>query len=225
MQFLRGRVSEFDRVIILGDLFDVWPGTTPFLKKHFEPVTAALRSLSKTGHEVVYVEGNHDFRLGRYFEEELGIRVYPNEWITEFGGRRAYLAHGDLGNPDDVGYRVLRRVLRSNLLHFAVSWMPGEWIYQVGTKTSGLSRGMEQVRMPSEDRVREIYRKTAKEILKAGNFDCVLFGHTHIPDDFKMDLGGREGRYLNSGDWLRNFTYLEFDGTDFYTKRNPLTES
>jgi UDP-2,3-diacylglucosamine hydrolase len=39
--------------------------------------------------------------------------------------------------------------------------------------------------------------------------DYFVFGHRHFPLDWPLP---GNSRYINLGDWIRNFTYAEFDG-------------
>lgn len=226
LRFLSEVAARHDQVFVLGDLFDVWPGTTGYLKKHYASVLEVFRELVRTGHEVHYVEGNHDFRLGAFFRDELGIQVHPDGLVHTFGDRRAYLAHGDLGNPDDHSYARLRRVLRSNLLHGALGLVPARVTYALGATWSKMSRAAETRREQTEARhtdIRNIYRATAERLFADG-YDLVVFGHTHLPDDHRVVVDGRPCRYVNLGDWVRHFTYLEFDGTDFYTRAHAVKD-
>lgn len=223
VRFLQEVASKFENIYLLGDLFDVWPGTTDYLVRHFSPVIQTLKDLVQDGHCVHYLEGNHDFRLGTYFTESLGIKVYPDVITETWNGRRIYMAHGDLGNPSEKGYRVLRYVLRHNLLHLALKVVPQEFIFKTGLNTSKLSRGYQKKVPKNEEAIRELYRDTARGIFEKG-YDVVLMGHTHLPDDVTTVVDGRQCRYINTGDWVRNFTYLEFDGTEFYTKTHPVKD-
>ena len=136
------------------------------------------------------------------------------------------MTHGDLGNPGELGYRVLRKVLRLDAVHSAMKLFPQKWIYMVGKRSAQLSREYQRCFLKSNlvsrmNVVRDIYRATATGILEHG-YDVVLMGHTHLPDDFPLILQGRSCRYINTGDWLQHFTYLEFDGMDFYTRTHPI---
>lgn len=221
IRFLQEVASQFENIYILGDLFDVWPGTTAYLVRTFRPVILTLKHLVDEGHKVHYVEGNHDFRLGEYFSENLGIHVHTEHFVENWNGKRIYMAHGDLGNPREVGYRVLRFLLRRNVLHMALKSIPPEWIYQVGNRSSQMSRKYQTKVPPNENAIREIYRQSATDLFQRG-YDVVIMGHTHLPDRFERHVDGRDCRYFNTGDWVRNFTYLEFDGSDFYTRTHPV---
>lgn len=225
LRFLSEKAANYHQIFILGDLFDVWPGTNSFLIDRFRPVTDRLHALVKEGHEVHYVEGNHDFRLGRYFSEHLGIHTHPDEFITEMGGKKLYLAHGDLGNPKDIGYRILRSVLRQDLLHLAMKAVPGKFIFDVGMKSSMTSRAYQDGRFSEStaSRIRQTYRQTAEKLFRSG-FDMVVMGHTHLPDDVSTIVNERSCRYINTGDWVRHFSYLEFDGQQFYTRSHPVKD-
>ncbi len=224
MRFLQEVASQHKQIFILGDLFDVWPGTTSYLIDRFKPVTQVLQKLVKQGHELHYIEGNHDFRLGSYFTDELGVRVHTNELELNLGGKKVYMAHGDLGNPQEKGYRVLRSLLRQDLLHWAIKPLPPKMIFDLGARTSGLSRKYQQTQLSPglETKIRQTYRATAEKIFAEGA-DVVIMGHTHLPDDVSTVIQGRPCRYINTGDWIHNFTYLEFDGSQFYTRSHPVT--
>lgn len=221
IRFLQEVASRFERIYILGDLFDVWPGTNAYLVRTFRPVIQVLKKLVDDGHEVHYVEGNHDFQLGDYFIDSLRIQIHPESHVEVWGGRRILMVHGDLANPKQIGYRALRKLLRSDLFHLGLRAIPDDFVFKVALQSSKFSRNY-QKRMPqSESSIRQIYRASSERLLKSG-YDVVLMGHTHLPDDVTSRIEGRFCRYINIGDWVRHFTYLEFDGSEFYTKTHPL---
>jgi UDP-2,3-diacylglucosamine hydrolase len=221
IRFLQEVASRFEKIYILGDLFDVWPGTNAYLVRSFRPVVQTLKRLVEDGHEVHYLEGNHDFRLGEYFSDNLGIRVHAKEIVEDWGGKRVYMAHGDLGNRRDVGYRILRYLLRRDVLHLALRSVPPEWIYRVGMRSSNLSRQVQRKVTRSESAIRQIYRQAASQLFDSG-YDVVIMGPTHLPDHFVQTVEGRPCQYFNTGDWVSHFTYLEFDGSQFYTRTHPV---
>lgn len=224
LRFFQQVASRFDDIYILGDLFDVWPGTTPYLLKAYAPVTEALHRLVKEGRRLHYVEGNHDFKLGQYFTSELGIKVHDESLVENWAGKKVFMMHGDLGNPNELGYRVLRFALRNDLFQLMLKAIPAKFIYDVGLKTSSASRKYQKaVPLKSEAAIRQIYRKAAEEIFSQG-YDIVLMGHTHLPDDVSTVVNGRQCRYINTGDWVKHFTYVEFDGTNLHTRSHPVTD-
>lgn len=220
--FLEQIASRHDQIFILGDLFDVWPGTTEFLIERFGNVLRTLRKLVVEGKTIHYIEGNHDFRLGEYFSNDLGIQIHSDRFETMFGSKRVLLEHGDLGNSRDRAYRTLRTILRSPILHFALKAVPSKFIFDLGVRSSTLSRDVQKKAPPPIDRIRQIFREAAEDRFRQG-FDVVIMGHTHIPDHHVAEIDGRTCEYFNTGDWVSNFTYLEYVDARFYTKTHSVT--
>lgn len=225
VRFLQEKASQFENVYILGDLFDAWPVTSKFLIKRFDPVIQALRSLVEGNRIVHYFEGNHDFHLGNFFEQSLGIRTHASALTEVWDGKRAYLAHGDLDNPNNWSYRLLRSVLRSSMVKHTAKALPQKLVFDIALRFSNWSRRYQKKSGKDGDsidaEVKAIYRQSAEELFTRG-YDIVIMGHTHQPDEMTSVIGGRTCRYINTGDWLSHFTYVEFDGTQFYTKTHPV---
>jgi UDP-2,3-diacylglucosamine hydrolase len=51
----------------------------------------------------------------------------------------------------------------------------------------------------------------SKEMLKQQHFDFFVFGHRHLPIDYRLK---DNSRYINLGEWMNFSTYAIFDGTD-----------
>jgi UDP-2,3-diacylglucosamine hydrolase len=60
----------------------------------------------------------------------------------------------------------------------------------------------------------------SKSILKKTHFDYFVFGHRHLPIDFRLTTQspGGEARYINLGDWIHYYTYAAFDGENLELK-------
>ncbi len=201
----------------------MWPGTSPYFIDLFRPVLNTLHSFVRRGKEVHFFEGNHDFNLGTYFTDNLGIHIYKNGHSFEWNGIRVYITHGDLGNRKEWAYHIFRSIVRTKAVRLSARIIPQRWLHKLGSKASKLSHDYQAQGQSIEDEVRLIYRRSATEILLQG-YDVVLMGHTHIPDDYTININGKICRYLNTGDWVKNFSYLEFDGTQFYTKRHCISD-
>lgn len=217
LHFLRTKAAEYDTLHIVGDLFDVWPGTTDYLIQRFTDVLRSLQALTASGTRVCYIEGNHDFRLGKTFLD-LGIEVYPDSMETELGNRRVYLTHGHVSNPNEKSSVLLRNLLRSNALHSFLRFLPERTLYKLGDLASNTSRNAKPALTETRAQaIRETYRKSSEALCALG-YEVVIMGHTHLPDDYHFQIENRSCRYINTGDWVSNFTYVEFDGNEFYTK-------
>jgi len=200
LQFLRSTVSGSSDLFILGDLFDFWIEYRFAIRSDYFRAVHALADLIDNGTCVHYVVGNHDFALGSFLRDTVGIDLPGDHVDMTLQGKKLHLYHGDGIVKADAGYRVLKRVLRNpagqrfyRMLH------PNLGIPLAGL-FSGSSRKLLRLRINNE-RIAE-YRAAAKSYLDAGS-DVVVFGHTHAPE---LSQWG-EKTYCNSGQWIRRYTY------------------
>jgi UDP-2,3-diacylglucosamine hydrolase len=190
-----------NRLFILGDLFDFWFewGKTVIIKKHF-PILCELANWVKKGLKISYLAGNHDFYLGSFLKDEIGLELHPDTLDLEFEDKKFHLFHGDGLRKSDVGYRFLKKVFRSRFNQKLFGIIPPEIGLAMANWSSHKSREAQELRAHSKSY--EDYRNYASDKISAG-YNYVIMGHTHIPE--LIPYGN--GWYLNSGNWFRDFTY------------------
>src|SRR3954464_15980099 len=91
LRFLREMASGATHLLVLGDLFEFWMEYRSFVPKGHFRVLAALESLARGGVEVHYLSGNHDFNLGSFFGDHVGLRVHQDEIRMDLQGKRMLL--------------------------------------------------------------------------------------------------------------------------------------
>ena len=124
LKFLDGVVLNGSRLVIVGDLFDFWYEYKYVVPKNFFWLYAKLKEMVDNRITVDYVAGNHDFFLGQFFSESIGVRVYQDGFSEEINGKRFLVIHGDGLAEKDSGYRMLKRILRQNSLWCAINKKP-----------------------------------------------------------------------------------------------------
>jgi len=196
--------SHASQVIINGDLFDFWFEYGSVIPRGHTRVLGALAALVDAGIPVLLMGGNHDWWGGNYLRDEVGVEFSQDPVTLELQGRRVFLAHGDGVGGGDLGYKLLRYLLRGTPTRFAFRWLHpdvGAWVARRVSKTedrSGESLEKKQARTG-------FLEDWAKAHLEANpGLDLVVLGHTHIPV-LREVFPGRY--YLNSGDWLVNRSY------------------
>jgi UDP-2,3-diacylglucosamine hydrolase len=192
---------------IAGDLFDFWFEYRTAIPRRLFPTLCALRRLRAAGVELHYLTGNHDFWLGDFLAREIGVHRHPSGIDLTLQGRRIYLHHGDGLVGGDLGYRVLRRVLRNpasialyRLLHPDLGIPLAHAVSRLSRRSKG-DRPLEPVRL---------LREVAEPRFAAG-YDTVVIGHFH--HSFERREPGRE--FFLLGDWIRHFTYLKLQDGEF----------
>jgi UDP-2,3-diacylglucosamine hydrolase len=199
-------------LVILGDLFDFWVGYRKTVPERYEKVTDRLTDLSRSGVDIHYTEGNHDFFMGPIFTGRIGAVVHAKPWEMETQGLKIYVAHGDQVNRKDYGYRFLRLVLRNPLFRIARRCTPDFAVEMVAKKMSRASRAYTDRKQDDHD---EIAWEFA-QLRFADGYDAVVIGHFHEPRLRTTTPSGRERVYVNVGVWMEGqYDYVILENGKF----------
>lgn len=193
-----------DTLFLLGDLFDFWYEYRSAIPRHHSDAICMLRHRIENGVHIRFVPGNHDFGVGRFFFEELGIPVLRRSSNIEWEGKRLFVAHGDGLVRRDRGIRFLRVLMRNPVSMGLFRCIHPDIGFAMARFLSKLSRDYK----PTTNRDAE-YRAFA-EGLFAGGIDFVVLGHTHRPDEWRSGSNA----YVNTGDWMESFTYAKLENHD-----------
>ena len=196
-----------ERLVVLGDLFDFWTGYNSVVEKNYRPTLDALIRLKDRGASIVYIEGNHDFSMGRFFTDTLNAEVCPEHLVLELGGKKYYLSHGDTVNMT-FGYRLWRAFLRSPLFTLTAAIVGPSGVWGIALYLSGRSRGRHRENTPGYNDTERTLREFAAEKISAG-VDGVIMGHSHSSG--VHSLSG--GVYANPGSLIAGEYLVWEDGT------------
>lgn len=203
LEILRSRLESGDRLIMAGDIFDLFVGGKNVFLDPYREYFEALRQLDLLGVAVDYIEGNHDFHLRSAYQDFHHFRLHPNQIQMELSGKKFLVVHGDTIDRNDYGYRGLRLFLRSPVMKILIQVSPGRFLQALGQKSSRLSRFFhpqleQQSDFSERDLLRRKYRNFAAEKVSDG-FDFVVAGHCHDRDEMRFQVDGRQGQYINIG--------------------------
>jgi UDP-2,3-diacylglucosamine pyrophosphatase LpxH len=188
--YLRGLPPRAGRVVLMGDLFNLWIGAPEQEQAHHLKVIACLRELRASGTEVHYLEGNRDYRIARAHEGgafdvvgDLGLR-------EDWGGRRIWASHGDLVNRNDVQYRTWRRVSRSSAAWWVYSAIPRSRRFAIAESVERKMRAT-NVSMKGAFPEALVRQYAFKHLHDSGS--AVVLGHFHVEKELRAgpDDGGR----------------------------------
>jgi UDP-2,3-diacylglucosamine hydrolase len=199
LRFLDQALANAEALCIVGDLFDFWFEYRTVIPKGFHRTLAALQRFTDAGIPVHYLTGNHDFWMGEFFPEEIGIRIYREPVELPLGGKRVYLHHGDGLAPNDTGYRLIKPILRNRWSIRLYRWLHPDLGVPLARGSSRSSREYTSGREYGEG---EGMAAFAAERIREG-IDIVVMGHRHVPEIVPMD----GGTYVNLGDWITHRTY------------------
>jgi len=209
LAFLEGLRGKTRTLYLLGDIFEFWIGYRHAVFSAYVPVLEALRRLREDGTELVFVEGNHDFHMGPFFEEVLGCRVIADDATVDVDGLRIYLAHGDLADPADSGYRLLRRLLHSRFTLFLARLVTPDLPWAISRWMGRQSRKQYRTRS-SRRQPEELILAHASRRFSEGH-QAVVTGHFH----HSLLCTEPAGTVVALGDWIDQYSYAVFEDGSF----------
>jgi len=201
LDFLKYVEKKATDLFIVGDLFDFWFDYTSVIPRRYFSVLVALKQLTESGVKVEYLTGNHDFWVDSFFEEELNIRVHREPLDITIDGKRFFISHGDGLVKKDVGYRLLKKILRYPLNVKLYRLLHPDLGFAMADFFSRLSRNYREPKDKDSE-----YIQYARERFAEG-FDDVILAHTHRA----QELHEGNKTYINIGDWISSFTYGKFE--------------
>lgn len=219
LKFVRwlGTVKKDAGVIFLmGDLFDFWFEYKTVIPKGFTRTLGKLAELSDAGIQIHYFVGNHDLWMNGYFEEELNIPVYHKPQQYTINGTSFFIGHGDGLGPDDKGFKRMKKVFTNPVAKWFFKWLHPDLGVRLAKHLSvsnKLISGDDDAKFLGNDK--EWLVLYAKRKLESQHFDHFIFGHRHLPLEIELK---KDSMYTNLGDWIKYYTYAEFDGSKLSLK-------
>jgi UDP-2,3-diacylglucosamine hydrolase len=216
VDFLDKIKPDAAEVFLVGDMFDFWYEYRKVVPKGYVRLLGKLAELSDAGIPMHFFVGNHDMWMKDYFMEELNIPVYFEPKEFERNGKHFLIGHGDGLGPGDHGYKRLKKVFRNPVCQWLFGVLPpymGMGLANYMSRRSRAQTGASEEVFLGEDK--EWLIIYCKDRLKEKKFDFFVFGHRHLPIDFRLN---NASRYINLGDWIRYYTYAVFDGEKLVLK-------
>ena len=194
-----------ETLFLVGDIIDGW-----LLKRKFRwpqshtNVIRKILSYSKNGTKVIYLPGNHDEFMREYLNTTFGNIEITNECVYN----NTYITHGDL--YDGVVKLKWLGILGSIGYDAAISI--DRTLKSIGYKRS-LSKFLKDKVKEAVKFITSFEDELTRQAIKHG-CNAVICGHIHHPEDKLIN----NIRYLNSGDWIENNSYIIYNDNQYQIK-------
>jgi len=210
--------EEAKALYLLGDIFDFWFEYKKAVPRGFTRFLGKLAELSDAGTEIHYFIGNHDLWIFDYLPNEIGLILHKKPFVTEIYGKTFYLAHGDGLGESSKPFMFVRSIFHNRICQFLFRLIHPDLGIKLAHVWANFSRWKEMKNpkpfLGNEKDVLVQYSKLY--ILSHPETDFLIFGHRHVP--INIDLTPKN-RMINVGDWLHNFSYGVFDGSEFFLEK------
>ncbi|MFB3058072.1 MAG: UDP-2,3-diacylglucosamine diphosphatase, partial [Ignavibacteriaceae bacterium] len=175
VKFLKFAEDNCDELFLVGDLFDYWFEYKRVYQKGFFRTLTALQDVAEKGIQIHYFIGNHDFLHHDFFSKEFGAVMYEGSLDVLLNEKRFYIAHGDGLVKNDIGYKILKVVLRNKIIQKMYSLLHPDIGIAIASNTSKSSRDYTNKKDYGE--IDGMF-DAAKNKIDEG-FDYVILGHSH----------------------------------------------
>jgi UDP-2,3-diacylglucosamine hydrolase len=199
-----------DRVIVAGDLFQFWFDLGSTIPKGYFDILEGLFRLRRSGTRIDYLGGNHDFWRSDFLQRELGIDTHADSLQLKTQGRHILVVHGDGVGPGDLGYKLLKRLLRNPATVAIARLLHPDALYALARRMDRMSHAHTSGRPLARQRL-----GAAAHDAFARGFDALVMGHLHT--QLHEQLQG--GELVVIGDWLELFSYVKLEAGVFHPGR------
>ena len=211
VNWLDGIKHDAAELFLLGDIFDFWHEYRHVVPRGFTRFLGKIAELSDLGVKLHYFTGNHDIWVYNYLPTEIGLSLYRHHITRTLNGKRFFIGHGDGIGSGDTGYKLMKWGFTNKVLQWLFARIHPNASMAFGKRWSRSSRYAKGiVADPYRGDDHELQVLFARDTLTKEHFDYFIFGHRHIP--FDVQVGN--SRVVNLGDWINNFTYAVWDGTE-----------
>lgn len=188
--------SSADALLILGDLFEFWPGESaeelPFERRCLDALADAARSRF-----VGLMVGNRDFLLRPALLRRFGLHWLDDPTLLEAHGQRLLLTHGDALCLQDAAYQQFRTWVRNPATQSEFLKRPLPERVALGASVRHASEAGRR-QSPPPGGWGDVDPDAAAACLRAAGAVRMVHGHTHRPGDSLL-APGFERRVLS--DW------------------------
>ncbi len=203
-------------LVLNGDIIDCWQFTKHYFPASHMQVIKEIFSMLSKGTQVIYITGNHDEVLRRYSPFSTGNFSLTDKIMLEINGKKTWIFHGDVFDATTKGSAKMLAKLGGQgydlliLLNRFINW----GLTLVGREKMSFSK---KVKNSVKKAVKWIgdFEQTAADLAIEKNYDYVICGHIHQPQNKIIENEFGKVAYLNSGDWIENLTSLEFENNEW----------
>ena len=192
-------------LILNGDIIDGWAleRGSKWKKQHTNVMSKLLKISNKT--DIIWIRGNHDDFLREFIGMEIGnIQIKENHIIT-IGGKKYFIFHGDVIDIFITKYKWLSKIgsIGYDFALFLNDWY-NRWRKWRNLPYYSISQRIKNGVKTATNYVND-FEETALDMAKLNGCDGVICGHIHQPEDRVIG----KYRYINSGDWVENISWIE----------------
>lgn len=210
VEFLDKIEPNCEELFLLGDIIDFWFEWKRTVPRGYVRLLGKLASMCDRGMKIHFFTGNHDLWVDDYLQNEIGLIIHKEPYLTTRQGKQLFLAHGDTFYQHKGVSRLIEIVFRSQWAR----WIGQRIIHpdamvRFGMKWSLSNRkkrgGVAHVFGAEED---YLVKYSRSYLVQNSDIDYFVFGHLHTPVDYPLN---DRTHMIVLGEWVENPVYAALD--------------
>lgn len=212
-----------DRVIIAGDMFDLFVGIDPNSKLHQSVREIILKARSR-GVTTLFQRGNRDFLMTDANAEFFGMKLIGDFYAVPTVKGKALIIHGDQLCMSDRQFKTFRDFSKNPIIRSIFLSLPFSWRKEIGLKIRDKSANKEHEKTSDQTLSSPIAKDLGKIFLEKAKCNILIHGHFHV-------YGGEDDAYgpntfrLGLGDWGSRYSYVKIDHNEIKLVRRPMEKN
>ena len=204
-------------LILNGDIIDGWQFSKRYFPaSHMAVIKEMINMMMKDGTRVFYITGNHDELLREYSDIQLSNFTLTDKLVLEINNKMTWIFHGDvfdnttrgaakiLAKMGSTGYAAL--ILLNRFINNILKSIGRERVSFSKKVMEGVNKAIVKVKN---------FELMVAEMAIHKNYDYVICGHIHQPENRVIETENGSVTYLNSGDWVEHLTSLEYHNQEW----------
>lgn len=197
-------------LILNGDIIDIWQFKKRYFPKSHLRVIKKIMDFAADGVEVIYITGNHDEMLRKFSGTTIGNVSIVDKKVLTLDGKKAWFFHGDVFDVSIQNAKWLAKLGGYGYdLLILINRLVNKGLVYLGREKYSLSKKIKNSVKRAVKYIND-FESVATDLAIENGYDYVICGHIHQPKILTKKNRNGTVTYLNSGDWVENFTALEY---------------
>lgn len=198
-----------DRVIIAGDMFDVFVGVDDKSNFH-QKIRRIIEKASQRGVTTLFQRGNRDFLMTESMANFFGMKLIGNYYSMPTVNGHALIIHGDQLCLADRKFKSFHLFSKNPIIQYIFLALPYSWRLAIGKKVRAKSQKKKHTQTSQKILASEKVQKVGTALLENSKCTILIHGHFHVYGAQK-DAFGENTYRLGLGDWGSRYSYVKID--------------
>lgn len=198
-----------DRVIIAGDMFDLFVGVDKNSTFH-QKVRQIILNGRNRGVTTLFQRGNRDFLMTATMAEYFGMRLVGDFYSLPTVKGHALLIHGDQLCLSDRKYDSFKRFSSNPIMQYLFLSLPISWRNKIGKNIRAKSMAKNHATTSLELLNSPIVKEVGKRFLESAKCNILIHGHFHVFGG-EDNVFGENTYRLGLGDCGSRYSYIKID--------------